>query len=173
MVTDMADFTIRQAVREDSRTVFRFIEGIAAYEKMSDEIEGTAGDVERTLFDEHQAEALIAEEDGNPVGFALYFFNYSTFKTKHGLYLEDLFILPEYRGKGYGKKLLLELTKIAHNRNCGRMEWCCLDWNTPSIEFYKSLGAVPMSEWTTYRLNEEQLAAYAAKLSGGGETAGS
>lgn len=150
-------FLIRRAVREDAPTIFGFIQGIAAYEKMSDEVEGTAADVERTLFDEHQAECIIGEENGVPVGFALYFFNYSTFKTRHGLYLEDLFVNPEMRGKGYGKKLLLALTKIAKEHGCGRMEWCCLDWNTPSINFYKSLGARPMSEWTTYRLDEAQL----------------
>lgn len=159
----MAEFIIRQAVREDSKTIWNFIQGIASYEKMLDEVEGTEADVERTLFDEHQAEALIAQEDGVPVGFALYFFNYSTFKTRHGLYLEDLFVSPAHRGKGYGKKLLLRLAALAHERGCGRMEWSCLNWNTPSIAFYQSLGAVPMSDWTVYRLNEEQLAEAARK----------
>lgn len=154
------NFTIRLATREDSKTIHNFIVGIAKYEKMLDEVEGTELDVERSMFDEGQAECLIGEENGVPVGFALFFHNYSTFKTRHGLYLEDLFVLPEKRGNGYGKKLLLALTKIAKERNCGRMEWCCLDWNTPSIEFYKSLGATPMTEWTTYRLNEEQIDKY-------------
>ncbi|MCI8406703.1 MAG: GNAT family N-acetyltransferase [Oscillospiraceae bacterium] len=156
----MDSFIIRQASREDAGTVFRFIQGIAEYEHMSDQIEGDASDLERTMFDLGQAQAILGEENGVPVGFALYFYNYSTFKVKRGLYLEDLFVLPEYRGKGYGKKLLLYLAKLAHQQGCGRMEWCCLDWNTPSIGFYKSLGAVPMSEWTTYRLNGEQLAFY-------------
>lgn len=156
-----AEFTIRPAVREDAALIHSFIEAIAVYEKMSDEVEGSAATVERTLFDEHQAECLIAEENGVPVGYALYCFNYSTFKAKHGLYLEDLFVYPEFRGKGYGKALLMALCKIARDRNCGRLEWCCLDWNTPSIEFYKSLGARPMSEWTTYRFDEETLKKYA------------
>lgn len=156
----MDSFVIRQASREDAPTIFRFIQGIAEYEHMSDQIEGDAADLERTMFDLHQAQAVLGEENGVPVGFALYFYNYSTFKVKRGLYLEDLFVLPEYRKKGYGKKLLLHLAKMAHEQGCGRMEWCCLDWNTPSIGFYKSLGAAAMSEWTTYRLNEEQLAGY-------------
>lgn len=155
------NFTIRLATREDAKIIHDFIVGIATYEKMLDEVEGSVEDVERTLFDEHQAECLIGEENGVPVGFALFFHNYSTFKTRHGLYLEDLFVIPNKRGRGYGKKLLLHLTKIAKERNCGRMEWCCLDWNKPSIEFYKSLGAVPMDTWTTYRLNEEQIDKYA------------
>lgn len=151
------DFIIRAAKREDSQAILAFIKGIAEYEKMSDEVEGSVRDIERTIFDEHQAEVIIGEEDGVPVGFALYFYNYSTFKARRGLYLEDLFVFPQMRGKGYGKALLLELVKIAGDKGCGRMEWCCLDWNTPSIEFYKSLGAVPMDIWTTYRLNEQQI----------------
>lgn len=151
------DFIIRAAKREDSQAILDFIKGIAEYEKMSDEVEGSVRDIERTIFDEHQAEVIIGEEDGVPVGFALYFYNYSTFKARRGLYLEDLFVFPQMRGKGYGKALLLELVKISGDKGCGRMEWCCLDWNTPSIEFYKSLGAVPMDIWTTYRLNEQQI----------------
>lgn len=150
-------FTIRLAERADADTIYGFIRGIAEYEKMLDDVEGTAADVEHTMFDEHQAQALIAEEDGIPVGFALYFFNYSTFKSRHGLYLEDLFVLPEHRGKGYGKRLFLALVRVAREKNCGRMEWTCLNWNTPSIHFYERMGAVPMSEWTTWRLNEETL----------------
>lgn len=159
----MADFLIRQAVRSDAEVLFRFIEGMAEYERMTDELEGSAADLARTLFDEHQAEAIIGEEDGVIVGIAIYFYNYSTFKTKHGLYLEDLFVAPEHRGKGYGKKLLLHLAKLAHEKNCGRMEWACLDWNTPSIGFYQKLGARAMDQWTVYRLDEAQLAGYAAE----------
>ena len=150
-------FTIRPAQRKDAAVIDKFIRGIAEYEKMLDQVEGTAADIERTMFDEHQAYALIGEENGIPVGFALYFFNYSTFRCRHGLYLEDLFVLPEHRGKGYGKRLLLALVHIAREKGCGRMEWACLDWNTPSIRCYESLGAVPMSEWTTWRLTEETM----------------
>lgn len=157
----MSNFTIRLATKEDSETIFQFIVGIATYEKMLDEVEGDAEQICDTIFNKQQAEVIIGEEDGVPVGFALFFHNYSTFKTRRGLYLEDLFVNPEMRGKGYGKKLLLYLAKLAHERGCGRMEWCCLDWNTPSINFYKSIGARPMDEWTTYRLDEKQLAEYA------------
>ena len=156
-------FTIRQAKREDSQLIFDFIQAIAAYEKMSDDVEGSVSDVEYSIFDKEQASVLIGEEDGIPVGFALYYFNYSTFKTRRGLYLEDLFVNPNMRGKSYGKLLLMELVNIAAQQNCGRMEWCCLDWNTPSIKFYKSLGATAMDEWTTYRLNEEQIAKFASE----------
>lgn len=152
-----ATFTIRPAERRDAAVIDGFIRGIAEYEKMLDQVEGTAEDIERTMFDEHQAYALIGEENGIPVGFALYFFNYSTFRCRRGLYLEDLFVLPEHRGKGYGKRLLLALVRIAREKACGRMEWTCLNWNTPSIRFYESLGAVPMSEWTTWRLTEEAM----------------
>ncbi len=155
-----SNFKIRKAKREDAKTIFDFIKGLAEYEKMSDQVECSASDIEHTIFDEHQAEVIIGEENGIPVGFALYFFNYSTFKGRRGLYLEDLFVISQMRGKGYGQTLLLELVKIASDKGCARMEWCCLDWNTPSIEFYKSLGAVPMDEWTTYRLNEQQIVGY-------------
>lgn len=160
---DPVSFQIRPAVREDSATIFQLIRAIADYEKMSGEVEGNAAQVEKTLFDEKQAECLIAEENGVPVGFALYFFNYSTFKTKHGLYLEDLFVYPQHRKKGYGKALLMELCRIAKQKHCGRMEWSCLDWNEPSIQFYKSLGARPMSEWTVYRLGEDQIQEYGSR----------
>lgn len=152
---------MRFAQREDSGIIFSFIKGIAEYERMSNEIEGGVKEIERTLFDEKQAEVLIGLENGEPIGFALFFHNYSTFKTRHGLYLEDLFVIPTHRGKGYGKRLLTRLAAIAHERGCGRMEWCCLDWNKPSIDFYNSIGAVAMDQWTTYRLDEKQLAEYA------------
>ena len=105
------------------------------------------------MFDRHRAEAVFAVVDGREVGFALYFFNFSTFIGHSGLYLEDLFVWPEYRGKGYGKALLLHLAAIALEKNCGRMEWTCLDWNQPSIDFYLSIGAKPMNDWTIYRLD--------------------
>ena len=155
------NFSIRQAVPGDGKTIFDFIWQLAEYEHMTEDVTGSPEAIEHTLFELHQAEVLIAQEDGIPVGFALYFYNYSTFKAKRGLYLEDLFVNPDYRGKGYGKALLLELAKKAYREGCGRMEWCCLDWNAPSIAFYRSLGARPMEEWTTYRLDESQLAEYA------------
>lgn len=150
-------FIIRPATREDSKTIFDFIVGIATYEKMLDEVLGDQNSLEKSIFDEHQAEVILAVENDIPVGFALFFHNYSTFKTNKGLYLEDLFVNPAMRGRGYGKALMLHLIKLANDRGCSRMEWCCLDWNSPSIEFYKSLGATPMDTWTTYRLDQNQL----------------
>ena len=113
--------------------------------------------LEEWLFDKEKAEVLIARERDIPVGFALYFHNFSTFLGRAGIYLEDLFVLKEYRGRGYGKALLHRLAQITVERGCGRLEWCCLDWNQPSIDFYRSLGAVPMSDWTIYRLTGETL----------------
>lgn len=149
--------TIRFAAREDSSLISYFIERIAEYENMTDEVEGDPKTVERVLFDEHQAEAILAFEGETPVGFAVFFHNFSTFKCRRGLYLEDLFVEPDHRGKGYGKALLLYLVRLAKERGCGRMEWCCLNWNTPSINFYRSLGAVSMDEWRTYRLDTDTI----------------
>lgn len=146
---------IRKAEREDAALVLEFIKGIAKYEKMENEVEATVELLEEQLFDKGRAEVIFAMEDGKEVGFALFFHNFSTFVGRGGLYLEDLYVYPEYRGKGYGKALFLELVRIANERKCGRMEWVCLNWNTPSIEFYRSLGAVPLDEWTTYRLDEK------------------
>lgn len=151
----------RIAKREDSALILEFIQGIAAYEKMSGEVVNTAGQIEKVLFDDQKAEVLFAMEEGREVGFALFFENYSTFTGRPGLYLEDLFVLPEYRKKGYGKALFLELARLARERGCPRMEWVCLNWNQPSIDFYHSLGAVGMHEWTTYRLDEQGLDALA------------
>lgn len=149
---------IRKAVREDAGLVLEFIKGIARYEKMDNEVVATVGMIEEQLFDKGRAEVIFAAENGREVGFALFFHNFSTFVGRSGLYLEDLFVLPEYRGRGYGKALFLELVRIARERNCGRMEWVCLDWNKPSIDFYRSMGAVPLDEWTTYRLAGDALA---------------
>ena len=146
---------IRKAEREDAALVLEFIKGIAKYEKMENEVEATVELLEEQLFDKGRAEVIFAMEEGKEVGFALFFHNFSTFVGRGGLYLEDLYVYPEYRGKGYGKALFLELVRIANKRKCGRMEWVCLNWNTPSIEFYRSLGAVPLDEWTTYRLDEK------------------
>lgn len=148
---------IRKAEREDAALVLEFIKGIAKYEKMENEVEATVELLEEQLFDKGRAEVIFAMEDGKEVGFALFFHNFSTFVGRGGLYLEDLYVYPEYRGKGYGKALFLELVRIANERKCGRMEWVCLNWNTPSIEFYRSMGAVALDEWTAYRLTEETI----------------
>lgn len=157
------DICIRKAVREDAALILEFIKGIARYEKMENEVEATAGLLEEQLFDKGRAEVIFAMENGKEVGFALFFHNFSTFVGRSGLYLEDLYVCPEYRGKGYGKALFLELARIARERRCGRMEWVCLNWNRPSIDFYRSMGAVPLDEWTTFRLTEEALANLAQK----------
>lgn len=152
------NFVIRKAVREDAALVLEFIKGIADYEKMESEVEATVELLEEQIFDKGRAEVIFAVDSGKEVGFALFFHNFSTFVGRSGLYLEDLFVLPEYRGRGYGKALFLELVRIARERNCGRMEWVCLDWNKPSIDFYRSMGAVSLDGWTTYRLTGETLA---------------
>lgn len=150
--------SFRFAEREDTALILRFIKDLAAYEKMSDEVVADETLLERSIFDEHGAEVLFALEDGKEIGFALFFHNFSTFLGRKGLYLEDLFVLPEYRGKGYGKAILKKLASVASERGCGRLEWWCLNWNEPSIEFYRSLGAQPMSEWTVFRITGDTLA---------------
>ena len=150
-------FEIRNAERKDTPLILSFIRRLAEYEKMSDEVIATEESLEEWIFDKQKAEVIFAVEDGKEVGFALYFHNFSTFVGKAGIYLEDLFVLPEYRGKGYGKALLTRLAETAVERGCGRLEWSCLDWNKPSIDFYLSMGAVPMNGWTTYRLAGETL----------------
>lgn len=147
----------RYAKRDDTELILSFIKNLAEYEKMSDDVVADTATLEKEIFDDKKAEVLFAEVDGKEIGFALFFHNFSTFVGRSGLYLEDIYILPEYRGKGYGKAMLKKLASIAAERNCGRMEWCCLDWNKPSIDFYLSLGAKPMSEWTTYRLSGDEL----------------
>lgn len=148
---------IRKAVRQDVPLILEFIKGIARYEKMENEVVATTELLEEQLFDKGRAEVIFAMEEGAEVGFALFFHNFSTFLGRGGLYLEDLFVYPEHRGKGYGKALFLELVRIANERGCGRMEWVCLNWNKPSIEFYRSMGAVPLDEWTTYRLTSDAM----------------
>ncbi len=145
------------AERKDTETVLQFIKDLADYEKMLDEVVADAETLEHWLFDEKKAEVLFAAEDGEKVGFALFFHNFSTFLGRAGIYLEDLYVKPQFRGKGYGKALLTELARIAVDRGCGRLEWWCLDWNTPSIDFYRSMGAEPMSDWTVYRIAGETL----------------
>ncbi|MFN9581150.1 MAG: GNAT family N-acetyltransferase [Bacteroidota bacterium] len=145
--------TISFATEKDVHIIQAFIEGIAEYEKLSHEVETTPDKLRKTLFGERPyAEVLIARELDVPVGFALFFHNYSTFRAKPGIYLEDLFVLPEQRGKGHGKALFTPVLHIARERGCGRMEWCVLDWNKPAIDFYLNMGAKPMDEWTTFRI---------------------
>ena len=149
--------TYRFANEDDCTLILEFIKSLAAYEKMSDEVVATESLLREWIFDKQKAEVIFACEDGKEVGFALFFHNFSTFLGRAGIYLEDLFVLPEYRGRGYGKGLLKKLAQIAEERGCGRLEWWCLDWNQPSIDLYKSLGAEPMDEWTTYRLTGDKL----------------
>lgn len=143
---------IRSAVPEDVPVILHFINALAAYEHMENEVVATEELLKEWIFEKKKAEVIFALEDGKEVGFALFFHNFSTFLGRAGIYLEDLFVLPEYRGKGYGTLLLKTLARTAEERGCGRLEWSCLDWNKPSIGFYKSLGAAPMDEWTVYRL---------------------
>lgn len=155
---------VRRAAKGDEALILGFIRDLAEYEKLSHEVVATEAHLDATLFCEApRAFALIAEYEGAAVGFALYFFNYSTFLGKHGLYLEDLFVRESARGAGAGKALLAALARIAVENDCGRMEWSVLDWNAPSIAFYKSLGAAPMDEWTVYRLTGPSLTALAEK----------
>jgi GNAT superfamily N-acetyltransferase len=144
--------TFRHATREDCPLILAFIRELAEYEGMLDEVVATAELLEEWVFDKQKAEVVFALEGEQEVGFALFFHNFSTFLGKAGIYLEDLYVRPEHRNKGYGRALLKQLAKLALERGCGRLEWWCLDWNTPSIEFYRSLGAEPMEDWTVYRL---------------------
>ena len=155
--------TFRAAERKDTALILEFIKELADYEKMSDEVVADEKTLETWIFDKQKAEVIFALEDGREVGFALFFHNFSTFLGRAGIYLEDLFVKPEYRGKGYGKAILKKLAEIAVARGCGRLEWWCLDWNRPSIDFYLSLGAEPMSDWTTYRIAGETLKKLAEK----------
>ncbi len=160
----MEQFFIKSAVKEDAPVILDFIKALAEYEKLSDEVVATKEAIEKTLFDDNpKAECIIGYENDKPVAFALFFHNYSTFLGKYGIYLEDLFVIPEKRGKGYGKRMLKKLAEISVDRNCGRLEWSVLDWNKPAIEFYKALGAKPMDEWTTFRLTGNSLNKLAEK----------
>lgn len=156
--------SIRNAKMGDGPLILQFIRDLAVYEKLSDKVVADVGAIDRALFCEKpKAFALIAEWNGAPCGFALYFFNFSTFVGKHGVYLEDLFVPEAHRGNGIGKALLIRLAQIAKENNCGRLEWSVLDWNAPAIRFYKSLGAVPMDEWTIFRLAGDALADLASQ----------
>ena len=149
---------IRAAVEQDAPAILSLIRELADYERLSHAVEATTEDIVATLFRERPAaEALVAELDGAAVGMAIFFSSYSTFLGRAGIYLEDLFVQPAHRGQGIGKRLLGEVARIALARGCRRLEWAVLDWNEPSIEFYKSLGAEPMEEWTTYRMSPEAM----------------
>lgn len=156
------DFSIRSAVPADVPTILSLIRGLAEYERLLDDCVATEVLLDKWLFGEKKAEVLIGEANGEPVAFALFFTSFSTFLAKPGIYLEDLFVVPHARGKGFGKRLLAHLARLVVERDFGRLEWACLDWNEPSITFYLSLGAKQMNEWTTYRLAGEKLEELAA-----------
>ncbi|MBQ4578440.1 MAG: GNAT family N-acetyltransferase [Clostridia bacterium] len=155
--TKCPGFVIREAQAGDAPLLFDLICGLAEYEKMRDEVEGDPETLHKNLFENNQANVLIGEENGIPVCFALYFYNFSTFQCKHGLYLEDLFVKPEYRGKGYGSAMLACLAQKAREEDCGRFEWICLDWNEPALKVYRKIGAVPLTGWTIQRLTGQPL----------------
>ena len=150
--------TFRAAERKDTALILRFIRELADYEKMLDEVVADEATLEAWIFDRQKAEVIFAMVDGEEVGFALFFHNFSTFLGRAGIYLEDLYVRPEYRGRGCGRAILKKLAQIAVERGCGRLEWWCLDWNRPSIDFYLSLGAEAMSDWTVYRIAGDMLA---------------
>lgn len=151
------EVTFRKAQHEDAALILEFINLLAEYENMQDDVVATEDLLKEWIFDKGKAEVIFAVVNGEEVGFALFFHNFSTFLGRAGIYLEDLFVKQEYRGKGYGKALLKELARIAVERECGRLEWSCLDWNKPSIDFYLSLGAEQMNEWTGYRVAGDTL----------------
>ena len=159
----MNNTEIRFANEKDVALILDFIKGLAEYEKMSDLVVADEALLREWIFEKNKAEVIFAMEDGKEVGFALFFHNFSTFVGRAGIYLEDLYVKPEYRGHGHGKALIKKIAAIACERGCGRLEWSCLDWNTPSIDFYLSLGAEQMNEWTVYRFEGERLAVLAGK----------
>ncbi len=157
----MKNISYRCAVSGDEGTILAFIKELAEYEKMSDQVVATEELLREWIFEKNMAEVIFAVIDGEEVGFALFFHNFSTFLGRAGIYLEDLYVRPEHRGKGCGKGLLRRLARIAVERGCGRLEWSCLDWNQPSIDFYLSLGAKAMDEWTVYRIAGDDLMKFA------------
>jgi GNAT superfamily N-acetyltransferase len=160
----MPNFKIEKATAADVPLILSFIKGLAEYERLTHDVVATEETLRDTLFGEKPfAEVVIAYDMDEAVGFALFFHNYSTFMARPGIYLEDLYVRPEARGKGFGRALLVHLAHLAKQRGCGRLEWAVLDWNEPAIKLYKSLGAVPMSEWTTFRLTGEDLSKLAAE----------
>ncbi|SNX54932.1 GNAT family N-acetyltransferase [Thermoanaerobacterium sp. RBIITD] len=162
--TKLNNFKIRYAQENDVSIILEFIKELASYEKLNDQVVATEDILKRSLFDRKVAEVLIGEYDCKPVCYAIFFYNFSTFTGKPGIYLEDIYVKPEYRNKGIGKIILTYIAKLATDRDCSRFEWACLDWNEPSINFYKSLGAVPMDEWTVYRLEGDSIKKLAEKF---------
>jgi GNAT superfamily N-acetyltransferase len=154
---------IRDAVEADTPLILEFIRGLAGYEKLLDRVEATEGELRRRLFGEGAAETLIAEWENLPAGFALWYRSFSTFKGKPGLYIEDLFVKPEFRGRGIGKALFTRCGEIALERDWGRLEWACLDWNEPSIKFYRNRGGEALDDWTTWRISGEGLKQFGRK----------
>ncbi len=155
----MAALQLKMATKEDVATILYFIRQLAIYEKMIDQVIASEESLRKWLFEEKKAEVVLGEIEGKVIGFALFFHNFSTFLGKAGLYLEDLYIEPSYRHQGYGRMFFTYLANLALQRHCGRFEWACLDWNQPSIDFYKGLGAIPLNEWTIYRLDEAKMKA--------------
>ncbi len=162
--TKQDDFTIRFAESKDAALILEFIKELAEYENMSEEVVATAEILEKSIFEQHGAEVIIGEYQNKPVAFALFFHNFSTFLGKPGIYLEDLFVRPGMRGKGIGTLMLSFLAGLAQERDCKRLEWACLDWNEPSIEFYRRMGATPMELWTVYRVHGDTLQNLASRF---------
>jgi len=152
-MTTVSNFLIRPAAESDAATIFSLINELADYERLTHEVVATEDDIRKSLFSERPfAEALIGEYEGTPISFALFFYNFSTFIGKPGIYLEDLYVKPEYRSNGFGRRMLVHIARLALKRNCGRFEWSVLDWNTPAIRTYDKLRAKPMQDWILYRL---------------------
>lgn len=161
--TKIKGLVLRDAEPQDAGAIYNLIRGIAEYEKMLDEVTATEEDIKESVFSRNEASVILAEYEGETAGFALYFRNYSTFLGRANMYLEDIFVYPHMRGKGIGKALFTAVAGAAYDRGDGRMDWVCLDWNKPSIDFYKSMGAKAMSDWTVYRLDREALRHLAEK----------
>lgn len=155
--TNIEGFTLRETSENDLSLILGFIKEIAEYEKLSHAVDVTEESLKKYVFEKRRAEVLIVEKDENPIGYVVYFYNFSTFTGTSGLYLEDVFIRSEYRGMGLGKEIFKILGKLAREEGCKRMEWVCLNWNEPSKKFYKGLGAISMDEWTTFRLTEDYI----------------
>ena len=155
--TNIEGFTLRETSENDLSLILGFIKEIAEYEKLSHAVDVTEESLKKYVFEKRRAEVLIVEKDENPIGYVVYFYNFSTFTGTSGLYLEDVFIRSEYRGMGLGKEIFKILGKLAREEGCKRMEWVCLNWNEPSKKFYKGLGAISMDEWITFRLTEDYI----------------